>query len=196
MESASAANTLGATPGHTTKACPIDMHATIFMHSNQVDLFRRRPILQPAHTQAVHSSSTGGLQWPVQAVGPWRRPTACCHPAQLLRDVPQPHLPYSHPAGCYTTAIAFEFPGSAAPTLTGGGTHKLGELTREYLAILQAHCGIAPISLQAPQRRAAGGVRQTGARLAHVQQAQHAVRGRRQRVEAVWRYGQAAQVVL
>lgn len=87
-------------------------------------------------------------------------------------------------------------PGSAVTTLSGGLFQTPGELRTEYLAIFQAHCGIAPVGLQAPQRRAAGGIRQTSARLAHVQQAQHAVRGRRQRVEAVWRYGQAAQVVL
>lgn len=84
------------TPGwHTTLDCPIHMHATVFMHSDHIDLCRRWAILQPAHAQAIHRSSAGGLQWSVQAIGPWRRPTACCHLAQLLRDVPQPHLPHS-----------------------------------------------------------------------------------------------------
>ena len=127
MESASAANTLGATPGHTTMACPIHMHATVFMHSDHVDLCRRRPILQPAHAQAVHRSSAGGLQWPVQAIRPWRRPSACCHPAQLLRDVPQPHLPQRPSAGWLHTLSAFYFPGNVGTTLSGGGAQELGK---------------------------------------------------------------------
>ena len=97
-------------PGwRTTQACPIYMHATIFVHSDHVDLCRRWAVLQPAHTQAIHCSSAGGLQWPIQAVGPWRRPSACCHPALLLQNVPQPHLPQqpSQLAGFPKPSLAF-----------------------------------------------------------------------------------------
>jgi NADPH-dependent glutamate synthase beta subunit-like oxidoreductase len=63
------------------------------------------------------------------------------------------------------------------------------------LAALQADDRVAPVGLQAAQRRAARRVGQPRARLAHVQQAHDAVRGRDERVQAVRRERQAAHVV-